>query len=186
MTPVAFGKFTFHLVVAASSLAALVPDMASAQTTAQVAATLQQQYQVSLLQDNVSGNAVFLFTTDTFHEDGTTSGTFTANMEGNLLVGRFLELNLGGESLWVVRAAGPQIAFLARGWKTSDRLVGEGTVSMAVNGQILRQTFFLLGQGTISLTQTPATPLPLAAPISPQPDTGPTAPDARPSVFPQP
>jgi hypothetical protein len=184
MIRVSFRHCIFALVAVTTSTLVLAPGSARGQTfplaPAQADLNLQQQYQVSFLKDNVAGSATFLFATDTLNADGTTSGSFTANVEGNLVAGRFLELNLGGESLWVARAAGSQVGFLARGWKTPDRLVGEGTVSMAAGGQIFQETFFLLGQGVIPLAQAPANAQPPAAPPSAQPNTGPGAPDARP------
>jgi len=160
MVRVSFCHFIFAALALASSALVFAPGSARGQTfpvvLAQADVNSQQQYQVSFLKDNVSGSATFLFATDTLNADGTTSGGFTANVDGNLVAGRFRELNQGGESLWVAQAAGSQVGFLARGWKTPGRLVGEGTVSTATRGQIFRDTFFLLGQGVIPLAQAPA------------------------------
>src|ERR1051325_6766811 len=184
MRSAAFRKSMFVLVAAICSLVVLAPNGARGQASVQAIATVQQQYQVSLVQNNnVGGSATFLFTSDTLNADGTTSGAFTANVEGNLIQGRFLALDSGGESLWVVQAAGPQVGFVARGWKTPDRLVGEGSVSLAANGQVFQQTFFLLGQGVIPLAQAPGSVQPPATASSAQPNMGPAAPDARPSIF---
>ena len=168
------------LLTLASSLVVFVSGTAHAQGMPQTSVTFQQGYQVALLQNGTTGNAAFLFVTNSFNADGTTSGIFMANIEGNLLQGRFLAVNFNGETLWVAQAAGPDVAFLARGWKTQDRLIGDATISLATNGQILRQTFFLYGQGVTPLAATaPALP-PSATPPSAQPNTGPTALNARP------
>jgi hypothetical protein len=172
------------LLTLASSLVVFVPSTVHAQGMSQTSVTFQQGYQVALLQNGTTGNAAFLFATNSFNSDGTTGGIFMANIEGNLLQGRFLALNFNGESMWVAQAAGSDVAFLARGWKTQDRLVGDAAISLATNGQILRQTFFLYGQGVT--LPAPATAQPPAAPLSAQPDTGPSAPNARPSMFSQP
>jgi len=185
---------TTMLAPLALVLCSAEPASAQVQPQTLVAVTFQQLYQVVLLENGAVGNAAFIFTTNALSADGTTSGTFTANVEGNLLQGRFMALNFRGESLWVAWAAGPDVALVARGWKTQDRLVGNVTISLVLNGQIARQSFFLYGQGVTAMAQTPPaappSPSPLsaqpAAPLSAQPNTGPTAPDARPSIFAQP
>jgi hypothetical protein len=190
MIYVPFRSFTFAILALAAVIATPALNLARAQMPqamqSQAPVSFQQQYQVLFLQNNVAGSATFLFTSDTLNADGTTSGAFTANVEGNLIQGRFLALDSGSESLWVVQAAGAQAGFVARGWKTQDRLVGEGTVSLAANGQVFQQTFFLLGQGVMPLAQAPANVQPPATAPSAQPNAAPNAPDARPSLFAQP
>jgi hypothetical protein len=150
---------------------------------------IQQAYQVALLQDGATGAAALIFVTDSFNADGTTSGTLLANVEGNILQGRFLAVTFGGETLWVAQAYSSDVVFAARGWKTADRLVGESTIALVMNGQVARQNFFLYGQGVNLMVQSPATqqqqafPQTSALPTasqSAQPNTGPGAPNARP------
>lgn len=196
MARLAFYRDSLGVIVAAAlALVMLRPCLTQAQGIPQAAVSFQQQYQVVFFKDNAAGRAIFLFTTDSVNADGTTSGTLTANIEGNLLQGRFLELTLGTESLWVARAAGPQIVLIARGAKTSDQLAGEASISMAANGQMLQETFFLLGEAAIPLAPAastlPPSSLPSAQPnsgrsaqpssgLSAQPNTGPSALNARP------
>jgi hypothetical protein len=186
MSVTKFRSSLVAMLLAALALVLLSAEPASAQVQAQAVVSFQQLYQVALLENNVVGNAAFLFTTNAFNADGSTSGTFAANVEGNLLQGRFMALNFRGESLWAAWAAGPDVALVARGWKTQDRLVGDATISLALDGQIARQSFFLYGQGVTLMAQAPPAARPSPSPLSAQPNTGPTAPNARPSVFAQP
>jgi hypothetical protein len=144
---------------AQNSALAQGPVVMQAQGPAVVAT--QQQFQVTLVQNNLALGGTFMFATDTANADGTTSGTFAANVEGQLLVGRFVALDSGLESLWVAQASGGQFGLVARGWKTPERLVGQTSVTIAGGAPLFGDTFFVVGQGVLMQAAVPAQPAPI-------------------------
>jgi hypothetical protein len=174
----------FAALAALALSVALPQTQSSAVAQNQAIVASQQQFQVTLLQNNLTVGGTFMFATDTVNADGTTSGTFAANVEGQLLVGRFVALDSGVESLWTAQANGGQFGLLARGWKTQERLVGQTSITLTGGAPLFGDTFFVVGQGVLAQSAVQVQPVPFTPSV--QPATGPNAPDARPSIFAKP
>jgi hypothetical protein len=145
-----------------------------------------EKFQVVLLQSNLVMNGSFAFGEGMGTIPEMTTGTFGAELEGQVVMGQFANLSFGLESIWMAHAANEQISVLASGLKSQGFLFGQA--SILVDG-IPVNTFWVVGQEAPIETipqdavAAPTSPAALPSPLSAQPDTGPLAPDARPSIF---
>jgi hypothetical protein len=156
-------------------------------TIGAVQASANEKFQVLLLQSSSVMNGSFAFGDGVGAIPGMTSGSFGAELEGQVLLGQFADLNFGSASIWMAQAGNEQFSLMASGLKSEGFLFGQATV--IVDG-IPGNTFLVVGQAVPieempqePVATVPTTPTTSPSPLSAQPDTGPFAPDARPSVI---
>jgi len=145
-----------------------------------------EKFQVVLLQSNSMMSGSFVFGEGIGMIPGMTTGTFGAELDGQIVMGQFTNLSFGLESIWMAQAGNEQISMSAGGLKSQGFLFGQA--SILVDG-IPVNTFLIVGQEAPIETMpqdavaAPTSPAATPTPLSAQPDTGPLAPDARPSIF---